>query len=291
MTQPQIAKHEKALVILSGGQDSTTALFWAKRHFQEVHAVTFDYGQTHCEEITAAQRVACLADVATHHFVKLGPILESTSPLTNPQQPMEQYNSFEGMQEIIGARVEKTFVPMRNALFLVLAANRAVATGCGAIVTGICQADGANYPDCTRYFINAAQMMVSEAIGQRGCDDDEKVKILSPFLDMPKWTSVHFALGVPGCFVALAFTHTAYDGKYPPTGKDHANVLRARGFEEAGMPDPLVVRAVMEGLMGLPNTKNYGDAVQINIIARDIRKAKLKLGLDVDNGTTLGLPE
>jgi len=284
-------RSQKALVILSGGQDSTTALFWAKSIYKEVHAVTFDYGQTHRAEIVAAQRVACLADVATHHFVQLGPILESTSPLTDPQQPLEQYGSFEAMQETIGARIEKTFVPMRNALFLVLAANRAVALGCNVLVTGICQADGANYPDCTRYFIDATQMMISEALGQRGCDDDEKVRITAPLLDKSKADSIHLALEIPGCFPALAFTHTAYDGKYPPTCKDHASVLRARGFEEVWFPDPLVIRAVMEGLIGLPSTDNYRAGPIIHAVARDIRKAKLKLGLEVDNNTTLGVHE
>lgn len=274
----------KALVILSGGQDSTTCLFWAKERYAEVHAVTFNYGQTHKEELIAAQRVACLADVATHHFVSLGPVLESTSPLTDPTQPLESYSDFDSMDKIIGDRVEKTFVPMRNALFLVLAANRAVALGCGVLVTGVCQADNANYPDCRAEFINAAQDMIALSLG----NPYYQPIIATPLMTLSKAESIHMALENKDAYQALAFTHTAYDGKYPPTGKDHASVLRAHGFEEAGVPDPLVIRAVMEGLMGIPATANYSDSHRNGQIAREIRDCKLKLGLDLDYGTTLG---
>jgi 7-cyano-7-deazaguanine synthase len=276
----------KALVILSGGQDSTTCLFWAKERFKEVHAVTFDYGQTHAEEIRAAARVGCLADVVTHHFVQLGPVLESTSPLTDPTQPLETYTDFDSMDEIIGDRVEKTFVPMRNALFLVLAANRAVALGCGVLVTGVCQADNANYPDCREDFIRAMEDTIDRALGQRG----GILGITTPLMHLTKAESIRLALEQDGCYAALAFTHTAYDGKYPPTGSDHASVLRAHGFFEAGMPDPLVIRAVMEGKMGMPPTTPYLNEHQIHLIAQNIHRLKGKLGMDLDLGTTLGFP-
>lgn len=276
----------KALVILSGGQDSTTCLFWAKQRFQEVHAVTFDYGQTHAEEIRAAARVACLADVITHHFVGLGPVLESTSPLTDSTQPLETYTDFDSMDEIIGDRVEKTFVPMRNALFLVMAANRAVALGCGVLVTGVCQADNANYPDCRNSFIRSMEATIGLSLGLM----HGSLRIDAPLMWLDKAQSIHFALEQKGCYPALAFTHTAYDGKYPPTGSDHASVLRAHGFFEAGLPDPLVIRAVMEGKMGMPPTTPYTNEHQIHLLAQDIHRLKGKLGFDLDLGTTLGYP-
>lgn len=247
------AKLPAVLVVLSGGQDSTTCLFWAKKYFGDIHAVTFDYNQRHRAEIDAARHVAKIAGVASHEVIELGPILKGTSPLTSPDETLELYDDFESMDAIIGDRVEKTFVPMRNALFLTIAANRAVCLGVEHLITGVCEADNANYPDCRGTFVAAQQHAIQEALGQRA-----RFMIHTPLLQLSKAQSIALAIGMGGdAYTALAWSHTAYDGQYPPVGKDHASVLRARGFEEAGVPDPLVVRAVMEGLMESPASHNY----------------------------------
>ncbi len=240
-----------ALVVLSGGQDSTTCLYWAKARFDPVHAVTFDYQQRHRREIEAARTVAHMAGAASHEVVELGPILKGRSPLTNPNEQLEIYGSFDEMAKIIGDRVELTFVPMRNALFLTLAMNRALVLGCKRIVTGVCQEDNANYPDCRQGFIDAFFCMSTEALAL-----DTPV-IETPLMYLTKAQTVKLARELPGCWEALAYSHTSYDGSYPPTGKDHATTLRAQGFLDAGEPDPLVARAWREGLMPLPGTSNY----------------------------------
>lgn len=251
----------KALVVLSGGQDSTTCLFWARQNFDEVHAVTFDYNQRHRRELTAARRVAFLAGVKSHEFVTLGPILKGRSPLTDPQAQLEQYEDHDQMEKIIGDRVELTFVPMRNALFLTLAANRALCLAgddgvVPTVVTGVCEADNANYPDCRQSFVDSMQDMVYQALGI-----DAGFQIATPLMTMSKPQSVLLARQIPGAYEALAFSHTAYDGAYPPVGKDHATVLRAHGFDVACLPDPLVLRAAMiDGVMELPTTPNYASA-------------------------------
>jgi 7-cyano-7-deazaguanine synthase len=245
-----------ALVILSGGQDSTTCLYWAKQYYDVVHAITFDYHQRHRRELMAAREIATLADVASWDCVTIGrDVLQGTSPLTDHSQPLETYPDFDTMDRVIGDRVELTFVPMRNALFLTIAANRAAMLNIEDIVTGVCQQDNANYPDCRQTFISAMQLAINEALGQ----PHWQTKIITPLMMLSKADSIRMAMGLPGCMDALAYSHTAYDNAYPPNGKDHASTLRAQGFLEAGVPDPLIVRAVFEGLMDLPPTPNYND--------------------------------
>lgn len=242
---------KRALIVLSGGQDSTTCLFWAIAAGYEPRCLTFEYGQRHQIEILAAQRVAELAGVPVQHRETLAlpeGVLSSTSPLVSNTE-LEQY---AGHASLPGG-IEKTFVPLRNQLFLTIAANRAVALGCEAIVTGLCQEDFGGYPDCRAVFVDALQSAIN--IGGEGAY--REVEIITPLMHMDKAQSVGLALSLPGCYAALAYSHTAYDGAYPPLGRDHATLLRAKGFEAAGTPDPLVLRAWREGLMVLPSAPNY----------------------------------
>lgn len=253
----------KALVVLSGGQDSVTCLFWAKQNYDEVHAITFDYNQRHQIEITSACQTAILADVTSHEIVKVGPILKGKSPLTNPDEELEKYDSYQEMDQTIGNRRELTFVPMRNALFLTIAANRAETLGISHIITGVCQMDNANYDDCREIFICATEDYINTALGHdhRGTTP---IRIGTPLMDKTKADTVKLALTLPGCYEALAFSHTSYDGTYPPTDNNHSNMLRAEGFREAGLADPLVIRAWYEGLMALPDTSNYNRFKEVN---------------------------
>lgn len=250
-----VVNPKSALVVLSGGQDSTTCLFWAKQYFEELHAITFDYNQRHKIEIEAAKTVAEIAGVKSHEVITLGPILKSTSPLVSGAD-LEQYPDHGSLP----GGLEKTFVPMRNQLFLTIAANRAIDLGTTNIVTGVCEEDYGGYPDCRQVFIDNLQYTCNLAIDDKGTKENAPLLILAPLMTLTKAQTVHLAreLGEEA-WNALAFTHTAYDGAYPPTGHDHATLLRAKGFEEAGLPDPLILRAVTEGKMAMPTTKNYTD--------------------------------
>jgi 7-cyano-7-deazaguanine synthase len=246
----------EALVVLSGGQDSTTCLFWALEHYDMVRALTFNYGQLHSIEINAARIVAKMAGVDSldHEILDVGPVLDGASPLTNLGEDLEQYPDWQSLP----GGLEKTFVPARNALFMVLAANRAYCHGIIDVVLGVCEEDFGGYPDCRESFVSAMTHAMQHALSLSMNEPMANLQFHTPLMHMTKAQSIELAQDLPGCMEALAYSHTAYDGKYPPTGHDHATLLRAKGFEEAGVADPLVVRAVAEGLMELPATPNYG---------------------------------
>lgn len=245
-----------AIVVLSGGQDSTTCLFWARHLGFEVHAVTFDYNQRHAREIEAAAKVAKLAGVLSHEIITMGPVLKGTSPLVS-DNALEQYADHQSLP----GGLEKTFVPMRNQMFLTIAANRAYIHNAEALVTGVCEEDYGGYPDCRQQFIHALAHAcnLGTFTGEDGAP--ASLAILTPLMRLTKKATVELALTLPGCYAALAWTHTSYDGAYPPVGHDHATLLRAKGFEEANVPDPLVLRAFTEGLMDLPDSPNYAPEV------------------------------
>jgi len=228
----------KALVNLSGGQDSTTVLFFAKQNHPEVHCVTFDYGQRHSVEVDAAKTIAGLAGVASHEVIYIPNILVGSSPLVNKRESVEEYES----AEVLPGGLEKTFVPGRNALFLVIAANRAYKLGCNDIYIGVSQEDYGGYPDCREEFIRRMESAIRS--GFRFDNNDKfSPSLRTPLLYLNKKDTVVLARQLGGdCMEALSYSHTCYNGAVPPCGKCHACLLRERGFKDAGVTDPLISR-------------------------------------------------
>ena len=270
-------KNSAALLVLSGGQDSTTCGYWARndggpagagKGVDELHGVTFNYGQLHWRELDALKKIGEMLELSSHEFIEVGPVLKGTSPLINSDQELEQY---EDHQSLPGG-LEKTFVPARNALFLTLAANRAYCLGINDIITGVCEEDNGGYPDCRADFILSMESTLSLA-------HDFEMWIHTPLMHMDKAASVNLALDLPGCYEALAYSHTSYDGAYPPTGKDHATLLREKGFDLAGVPDPLVMRAWIDGDWKgpLPNYDCYKDFENANPKDWDLEKLAEKV--------------
>lgn len=245
------------ILVLSGGQDSTTCAYWAKQFKKyKINAVTFDYGQLHYREILASKQIAKILSVESHEIIEVGPVLKSTSPLVNRDQKLEQYKDHQSLP----GGLEKTFVPMRNQLFATLAFNRAVLHESESIVMGLCQEDYGGYPDCREEFVTALNQASNLAIygaDRRTGEMDNWIEIFTPLMHLTKSESIELALSLDGCYETLAYTHTSYDGQFPPTGHDHATLLRAKGFEEALVPDPLVLRCGWKGLMKLPPGPNY----------------------------------
>ena len=222
----------KALVILSGGQDSTTCAAIAKKDFTEVHAITFNYGQRHLIEIESAIAVAKALDLTTHEIIDLGQgILKSSSPLVSGNS----LGKYQSIADLPGG-VEPTFVPGRNILFLTIAANRAASLGCTDIFIGVCEEDFGGYWDCRQDFID--QMELAIGLGVFG---SPKFTILTPLMKLNKADSVKLAVEVLGDDFdrVMGLTHTCYAGVKGGCGECHACLLRDHGFTEAGVNDPL----------------------------------------------------
>jgi len=225
----------KRMVILSGGQDSTTCLYWALERSEEVVCVTFDYGQRHRIELECAEKIAQMAGVS-QETVYLGHLFAGSSPLTDLERPVEHYENADSLP----GGLEDTFVPGRNLLFLAVAANRAYVENCDSLVIGVSQEDYGGYPDCREEFIKSMEQTVERAL-------DRKIAIEAPLLFLDKKQSVEMAAELPGCLEALAHSHTCYEGQFPPCEECHSCLLRIRGFEQAGVVDPLLERAKRVG--------------------------------------------
>jgi 7-cyano-7-deazaguanine synthase len=217
--------NEKALVILSGGQDSTTCVFWAMDRFgkDSVETLTFDYGQRHRIELTAASAVATFAGVPNlvlpiNTFGKIGGNALTDGSVGVPDTVSDD-------------ELPATFVPGRNLIFLTFAAAYAWQRDIPNLVTGVAQTDYSGYPDCRRATIDALEETLALGLERR-------FAIHTPLMDLSKKGTVLLAKEL-GAVDAMGLTHTCYNGRRPPCGECAACILRARGFAEAGIPDPL----------------------------------------------------
>ncbi len=139
----------KALILFSGGMDSTICLFQAKQCYEEVEALFFDYGQRHGRaEFCAAWKIAEHVGVPLT-LMDMTKILSSKSPLTDKSKPMDVWQSYEEACKNLKGQIEPAFVPMRNTLFLDIAVNYAMCHGIRDIYLGISKEDGATVPDCS----------------------------------------------------------------------------------------------------------------------------------------------
>ena len=218
---------EKALVVLSGGQDSTTCLFWAVDRFgrDNVSSITFDYGQKHRIELDCARDVAAAAGVANVRlpidtFAALGgdALTDASVAVSNETDD--------------ATALPVTFVAGRNLIFLSFAAAYAYRHDARHLVTGVAQTDYSGYPDCREQTIEALQKAISLGM-------DREFTIHTPLMHRSKKETVELAVQL-GALEAMALTHTCYNGRRPPCGDCPACRLRAKGFAEAGVPDPLL---------------------------------------------------
>src|SRR5581483_844800 len=213
---------KRAVVLFSGGQDSTTCLYWAlNQGYASVHAVGFDYGQRHRIELEQARIIADRAGVS--YAVLPLPTLAAIgdSALVGPGD----------VGQTDRAGLPSSFVPGRNLLFLTAAAAYAYKRGATVLVGGMCETDYSGYPDCRRATLDALQQAIELGM-------EYPIEIVTPLMYLSKKETVELAYSLPGCWEALAESHTCYEGVRPGCGRCPACVLRAKGFAEAGLTDP-----------------------------------------------------
>ncbi len=215
---------EKIIVLFSGGQDSTTLLFWAKKHFKETIALSVNYGQRHSVELEQAKKITKIA--GTEHFILDFDLYKtfSSNSLTDPMQQVEKGIS-EGLPN--------TFVPGRNYFFLGIAAAFGYERNISHIAIGANQIDYSGYPDCREDFLLSTEEALSYGL-------DRSITIHSPLLFLDKMGIWKLAEELGILDLIINETHTCYNGvrtkKHPwgyGCGECPACLLRKEGFEKA----------------------------------------------------------
>lgn len=217
---------DKGLVVLSGGQDSATCLAWAKREFKRVYSVSFSYGQKHLIELGGALKLSRLAEVEKHYIIPIDSFsyLGGSSLIDSDQDVSAPHK--------IDPELPSSFLPGRNYIFLGLAASLAYQLGVSHIVTGVCQTDFSGYHDCRDNSVKAIQVALSNCLGK-------DFVIHTPLMWITKAETV-LMMKELGKLDWYKHTHTCYNGVSPPCGGCPACKLRAKGFDGAGVKDPLL---------------------------------------------------
>jgi 7-cyano-7-deazaguanine synthase len=229
------AESAAAVVLLSGGLDSTTVLAVAKQAGFAVHALTFRYGQRHSGEIEAARTIARKAGVARHQIVDIDLRVFGGSALT-ANIPVPKDRDVDSLSE--GAsEIPVTYVPARNTIFLSYALAFAEVIGANTIFIGVNALDYSGYPDCRPEYIEAFERMANLAT-RSGVEGKTKLSIRTPLISLSKAAII--ALGR-----SLGVDYSATTSCYDPgaggeaCGRCDACRLRLKGFREAGFEDPI----------------------------------------------------
>lgn len=217
---------KKAVVLLSGGLDSATALYLAKSEGYEIYALSFDYGQRHCKELNCARKLAKMAGAKEHIIVKTNMDAWGGSALTDKDIPVPQ-----GDLENTGIPV--TYVPARNMIFLSYAASYAEVKGALDIFIGVSEVDYSGYVDCRREFIEGMERAIN--LGTVcAVEFGKKIRIHAPFINMKK--SEEIVLGMK-LGVDYGSTWTCYNGDEYACGVCDSCKLRIKAFKDAGFED------------------------------------------------------
>jgi 7-cyano-7-deazaguanine synthase len=218
----------KAICLLSGGLDSSTCLGVARRDGYDCYALSFDYGQRHRIELESAAKVAKFFDACEHRTMNIDLRAIGGSALTA---------DIDVPKSGLSAGIPITYVPARNTIFLALALACAEVLECENIFIGVNAIDYSGYPDCRPEFIQAFEHMANLAT-KAGVEGRTNLQIHTPLAKLNKAGIVRLAVEVG---LNFALTHSCYDPDQEgrPCGQCDSCLLRRKGFEEAGVVDPL----------------------------------------------------
>jgi 7-cyano-7-deazaguanine synthase len=222
---------KRAVVLLSGGIDSTTTLAIAITEGYEVYALSFDYGQRHQIETEAAQRIADSLDAKEHRVAKIDLCIFGGSALTDDIDVPKQRSEIE-----IAHGIPVTYVPARNTIFLAYALAWAEVIAASDIFLGVNAIDYSGYPDCRPDFIEAFETMAN--LGTKAGMEGKHFQIHTPLIKFSKAEIIRKSVELG---VDLSLTHSCYDPSPQglACGECDSCLLRLKGFREAGIKDPI----------------------------------------------------
>ena len=222
----------RAVVLLSGGLDSYTAAAIAKRQRFTLFALTIHYGQRHARVIESARAVARALGIQRHLEMDLDLRAIGGSSLTSNEDVPRG-------RDLDAAAIPSTYVPARNTIFLSLALGWAETLGAHDIVIGVNALDYSGYPDCRPEFIAAFERVAN--LGTRDGVEGARFRIHTPLVSLGKADIIRRGVELG---LDYGLTHSCYDphADGSPCGACDSCRLRAKGFREAGMPDPLLLR-------------------------------------------------
>ncbi|NLU39958.1 MAG: 7-cyano-7-deazaguanine synthase QueC [Bacteroidales bacterium] len=217
---------KRAVVLLSGGLDSSVAIHLAKSEGFEVYALSFDYGQKHNKELECAKATALKVGAAAHNIVTLQLNLWGGSSLTDSAMEVED-------GDITRTDIPMTYVPARNMVFLSVAASFAEAIGAQDIFIGVSEVDYSGYVDCREEFIRSMEETINKGTVM-AAEHGKKIRIHTPFINKTKSEEIQLGekLGVD-----WSLTWSCYRGGEKPCGTCDSCLLRAKAFSEAGVVD------------------------------------------------------
>jgi 7-cyano-7-deazaguanine synthase len=218
--------NKKAVIVLSGGLDSTTCMGMAEAEGYELYPITFHYGQRHDREVQQAIEVGKFYHVKDHRIVDLTFLKDIGGSALTDEKVEVPTDAEDG--------IPVTYVPARNMIFLALASAYAEVIGATAVYTGVSAVDYSGYPDCRPEFIQSMEETIN--LATKAGVTGKNIQVKTPLIHLSKKETIEKGLSLD---IPYELTTSCYNGKETACGKCDSCVLRLKGFKEAGSVDPI----------------------------------------------------